>query len=67
MNKEVKMMFNMADSIAKINGWEILRMDLQKCKMGSIVYHVLYMVYDNNGVTEEITIRNDCTICGHDE
>lgn len=67
MNNEVKMMLNMAESIALINGWEVLRMDLQKCKMGNIAYHVLYMVYDNHGDTEEITIRNDCTVCGYGE
>lgn len=64
MNKDAIKMINMAQSISKINGWDILRMDLQRCTMGNIEYYVLYMVYEGN---REITIRNDCTIVGYDD
>ena len=64
MNKDAIKMINMAQSISKMNGWDILRMDLQRCKMGNIQYYVLYMVYEGD---REITIRQDCTIVGYDD
>lgn len=67
MNKRVKMMMNMSESIAKINGWVIARSDLQRHTAGELVYYTLYMYYDVNGEIKEIIIRNDCTVVGYDE
>lgn len=64
MKKETKMLINMAESISKINKWEIDRMDLQKHHAGDIVYYVLYVTYEGG---KEIIIRSDCTIVGYDD
>ena len=63
MKKETKMLINMAESIAKINKWEIYRMNLQKHHAGDIEYYVLYVTYEGGN---EIIIRSDCTIVGYD-
>lgn len=64
MNKEAKMMLNMAESIAKINRWDIIRMNLEKNHAGSIEYYVLYVTYEGG---KEVIIRSDCTIVGYDD
>lgn len=59
MKKEAKMMMNMAESIAIINNTEVIRMDLQKCKLGDVEYYTLSVWYSDG---KEIIIRSDCTI-----
>lgn len=62
MTSKVKMMMNMAESIAKINHVQIERLDLQKVHMGEngeFDHYVLTAWYSDE---KEITIRSDCTI-----
>ena len=66
MNAKAKVMLNMAEAIAMINGVEVERFDLQKVHMGKngeFDHYVLYAWYSDN---KHITIRDDCTIVEED-
>ncbi len=62
MKTEVKAMINMAEAIAKINGVDIERLDLQKIhvdKDGEFDFYGLDAWYSDG---KQIRIREDCTI-----
>lgn len=60
MTKEAKMILNMAESIASINGTEIERADLQKYHLGKEISGYCLTVWYSDG--KEVIIRDDCTI-----
>lgn len=62
MSSKVKMMMNMAESIAKINNTDIERLDLNKVHMGfegKFDYYTIAVWYSDG---KEVVIREDCTI-----
>ena len=66
MTNKAEMMINMAMSIAKLDGVNIDRMDLQRHNMKHLdkCWYHLDVWFDNG---KEFTIREDCTIWIHGE
>ena len=62
MNEKAKMMINMAESIAKINGVDIERLSLEKVHMGPngrFDHYVLTVWFSDE---KNVCIRQDCSI-----